>query len=105
MLESYTYEKYTALYEALDGKTTHFMPVVGTQAWSKPHWSRADFEAKLARLIEIESHDDDWLFENHPTDYQNVSESEMWEQFELRSTLFVIELENYEKLHSALIEV
>ena len=95
-----TYEQYISLYEALGGRTTHFMPAVGTKAWHKKKLSREDWERDTARLEEIESHDDDWLMQQH--DYMDVFESECWESFDLRSSLFVIEWEKHQKVKEAL---
>lgn len=97
-----TYEQYLALYKACNGRTTHFVPVVGTKEWYKTKLSHQEFEQKLARLHEIESHDDEWLFATHPTSYIDVAESEAWESLDLRSDLFVIELEKQQKLTDAL---
>lgn len=93
MISDYTYEQYCAIYESLSGVTTHFYPVLGTRGWHKKKLSREDFECGLARLREMESHDDDWLFANHPDNYIDVFEAERWESLNLRSKLFVIEYE------------
>lgn len=100
----YTYEQYTALYESLGGVTTHFSPIVGMKLWHKTLLSHQEFETKLARLNEINSHDEKWLLENHPTDYIDVFERELWEGHGLRSDLFIIELERYEKIQEAMKE-
>ncbi len=101
---NYTFEQYVALYEALDGKTTHFYPGSGVEEWSKELFSRQEFEEQLARLEEIQGHDTEWLFANHPKDYIDVWENELWERFDLESDLFVIELEKYEKIQKAMKE-
>ncbi len=97
---TYTYEQYAALYEALGGVTTHFM--LPLRPKQKNPLSRQEFEERQARLEEIESHDEDWLFKNHPNNYIDVREGEMWERRGLRSDLFVIELEEYEKIQEAM---
>lgn len=105
MMLDYNYEQYCAIYEALGGVTTHFVPVVGTRGWRKSKLSREDFESKLALLHEIESHDEEWLFANHSGNYIDVFEVEAWQSLDLRSDLFVIEMEKYEKMGLALDEV
>jgi len=101
---NYTYEQYRALYKALGGVTIHFCPTIGTNEWAKQLLSHQEFEKRLARLEELNSHDDEWLFENHPHDYMVVRWEEGGERFELRSDLFVIELERYEKIQVAMKE-
>ena len=100
-MDTYTYNQYVALHKALNGTTTHFMPVVGTKDWHHALLPRDEFERKLARVREIASHDDEWLFANHPRNYIDVAEGEAWESFDLRSELFLIELEKADMIHAA----
>jgi len=97
--ESWTYEQYLAIYEACNGVTTHFIPVVGTKEWPKDKLSRPEFDKKLADLLEIESHDDDWYLQF--SDYIDRAESDMWTDMELRSELFLIEWDKVKKLYEA----
>jgi len=97
-----TYEQYLSLYEALGGRTTHFVPGIGTKAWHKDKLSREEFERLSTRLAEIESHDEEWLFREHPNNYIDVFEEECWESLDLRSDLFVIEWEKAQKVMEAM---
>ena len=83
MTDGYTYQQYLAFHTALNGMTTHYVPGRGTKRLLKELLTRNDFETKLARLRELE-------------------DSETWEEFELCSDLFVIELERHGRISAAL---
>jgi len=51
----YSYDAYCAIYKELDGATTHYVPYIGTRAWSKDLLTEADFYSKLTRLRELTS--------------------------------------------------
>ncbi len=99
MTEEYTYEQYLALYEACSGTTTHFYPGIGVTNFPKNKLSREDFERRLGRQREIETHDDAyWMMRNNIDEM----ESEDWESLHIRSDLFIIELEKVTKYKDAL---
>ena len=97
--ESWTYGQYLAIYEACNGETMHYVPTQGVRAWSHKKLSQKEFGERLAELLEIESHDDDWYLQF--PDYIDRSESDMWTDMELRSELFLIEWDKAKKMYEA----
>lgn len=101
-LEDYTYQHYLALYDASDGQTHHFLSTAGYHTYILEKLSKKEFSKDKANLMKILSHDDDWLIKNHPDDYIDYAEKEMWEQVMLKQKLFVIELERFNKIKEAM---
>lgn len=86
-----TYEQYLDIYQKLTGETTHFMPVVGIKTWPKKILSEAEFSEKYQRLHSLVNQDEAEWMKKHKDDYIDASEVEMWEIFDLRSDLFMLE--------------
>lgn len=85
MLSEYDYKLYLDIYDKLNGKTTHFTPVIGTITLTKDVLSQGEFDEMLNELICLSSSDCD-----------NPDELELgaWRMFQLKSDLFL-----HEKLH------
>jgi hypothetical protein len=94
MIDNYSYQVYCQVYNILGGKTCKFRPVIGERERYHSHLPEPQFAAKLARLRELRSHDDEWLEEHIDDPYIiDRTESEAWEQMDLADQLFTEEIE------------
>lgn len=76
MKTNYTYEKYLALHEICEGKTTHNLSWAGFGPWNKDKLSKEDFEGLNRRSQELENQDEEeWIAKNQD-DYMTVAEAE-----------------------------